>query len=174
MMQREQQIALLLLLLAMLSLAGGIYFFQEQRAELLEKQEKAGRNQREILQIENFMNAHLQEEDCAAELKKREELVQEQLPESMEQGKFLSMLQQKSLQHGAVLTEVIPGKARNLEQFAELSIETEVCGSYFQLLDFLEAMEQGGRFLRIENTKVKSENGTLHCRILFKIYAMKT
>lgn len=99
--------------------------------------------------------------------------MQEQLPESMEQGRFLSLLQQEALRHGVVLTEVMPGSARSTERFAELAVETEICGSYFQVLDFLEAMEQSGRFLRIENTKVKSENGLLHCRILFKIYAMK-
>ena len=172
-MRKEQRMAMVILVVTLLFLAGGVILLQQQRAELFVKQQQAGQNQQEILQIENFMNAHLQEEDYAAELKKREQVVQEQLPESMEQGRFLSLLQQEALRHGVVLAEVRPGSARSTERFAELAVETEICGSYFQVLDFLEAMEQSGRFLRIENTKVKSENGLLHCRILFKIYAMK-
>ena len=96
-MRKEQRMAMVILVVTLLFLAGGVILLQQQRAELFVKQQQAGQNQQEILQIENFMNAHLQEEDYAAELKKREQVVQEQLPESMEQGRFLSLLQQEAL-----------------------------------------------------------------------------
>ena len=125
-----------------------------------------------IVAIENFMNAHGNMDEFCRELERHQENSLKAMPEELEQGKFLEFLQRMAIHSHVELMGVVPGEKVCERDLVRLPIQVNFKCSYFELLDFLQGLQEGERFLQVRNAKVHSDKGKLVCEIDLTIFAM--
>ena len=151
------------------------YFFphaswQEEAASVQEAQE---REERDLVALENFMNAHRDLDAFSQETAKHQSLSMRAMPEELEQGAFLEFLQRLAIGNQMELLGVIPGKSVQEKDVLALPVQVKLSCNYYQLLDFLKGLQDGERFLQIRNARIHSEDGRLLCQLDLAIFAMK-
>ena len=157
-MKAEERLKLILAAGALLLCA--FYFFVH-----LPLQEKCRENEGQALQlreeriaVQNFQNAHLNQEEYQQELTERLKRANKALPPAMRQGDFLSRLQAEALGTGLELEEALPRERQTVEErCVALPVQFKVAGNYFQLLDFLQRLRGEERFYQLRQLKVKAK-----------------
>lgn len=149
--------------------------FVHQPLQASREAEKAKQQQDELLytKIANFKNAHMGEASPEAALETRRQQVDANLPEAMQQGGFLAMLQRTATEDGVHIREIKPEKLEEREGYAALPITLTIQADYFSLLDFLRDIEKLERFVSISDFSVVEEKGKLRCTMKFFIYAIR-
>ncbi len=130
-----------------------------QRAELSAKQEETSRLRQEIAEASAFRRAHPSPEKDARSAEARTRLVGAMIPEAMDEGAFLAETEKKAAAAGISFLGVAPGDTVKMDGFAGKKLKLSVRGDYFALLDFLYALEQQGRFVKIDAVRGKTDDG---------------
>ena len=123
--------------------------------------------------VQNFQNAHLDEQEYKKELTERLERAEKALPPHLGQGEFLGRIQQAALGTGLNLEQASPQERQQVEECVALPVQLRVAGDYFQLLDFLQRLRGDERFYQLRQLKVKAagESGKLEAEILLVMFA---
>ena len=135
------------------------FFYLPQRAELSAKQGEAVRLRREIAEASSFRRAHPSPEQETKSLGARTRFVDAMIPTRLDEGAFLAETEKKAAAAGVALLGVAPGDGEEADGFVQKKIRLSVRGEYFALLDFLYAMEQQGRFVKIDAVRGKTDEG---------------
>ena len=143
---------------------------QEEKAAILEDAEQISM---EIIEIENFMNKHTNLKEYAADLSKQMEKADHALPDSMAQSSIISLFQHHALDQQIQLASITPGQAKREHDLLMLPINIKLKCNYFQLLDFLKAIQEDGRFLKINQVVVHTTDDKLSFEIEAIAYAME-
>ncbi len=77
----------------------------------------------------------------------------------MEESSFLLEAERRAAETGVSLLGVAPGDAGMADGYARASIRLSVRGDYFALLDYLYALEQRGRFAKIDAVRGQVDDG---------------
>ena len=93
------------------------------------------------------------------------------LPAKLDVGVFLAEAEKRAADSGIALLGVAPGEPGTAGGFAAEKLRLSVRGDYFALLDFLYALEQQGRFVKIDAMRGKVEDGAFKGEIELWIYA---
>jgi len=125
-----------------------------------------------VTKITNFKNAHMDFLPYEAEIEKREKRVRGYLPASIGQGEFILAVERLALQNGMKLERIIPQQLVNGEDSLCLPLKVGLSGSYFSLLNFLQGLQQGERFVKVKDMSVKVEAGDMIVDLLLNIYAV--
>lgn len=138
-----------------------------------EKRSQEEKLQKEVLIVQNFYNAHLDEEEYRKELEERLERAEKALPLHLGQGEFLGCIQKVALGTGLRLEQAIPKEQETEEDCVALPVHIKVAGNYFQLLDFLHRLRDEERFYQLKQMKVKSvdDGGKLEADIMLVMFA---
>ena len=72
-----------------------------------------------------------------------------------------------------MLAAVAPGQIEEEGGVSRLPLDVELDGDYFHLLAFLKDLEKSERFVRMESTEIRSEDGRLHVKMRLSICAEK-
>ena len=114
---------------------------------------KAAKIQEEVLAVQNFHNAHLEEEEYRKELTERLERAEQALPPHLGQA--------------------LPQECQTVEECVALPVQLRVAGDYFQLLDFLQRLRGEDRFYQLRQMKVRTagDGGKLEADILLVMFA---
>ena len=151
------------------------YFFVHLPLQELceEKSSQATKLHEEAVAVQNFQNAHLDEQGYRKELAERLERAEKALPPHLGQGEFLGRIQQAALGTGLRLEQASPQERQQVEECAALPVQLKVAGDYFQLLDFLQRLRGDERFYQLRQMKVKSAGagGKLEADILLVMFA---
>ena len=91
----------------------------------------------------------------------------------MGQGDFLALLEREAQHEKLTLIAVAPGQIEEEGGVSRLPLDVELDGDYFHLLAFLKDLEKSERFVRMESTEIKSEDGRLHVKMRLSIFAEK-
>ncbi len=127
---------------------------------------------REVTEITNFQNAHLNFKEYREEVGKREKRVQEYLPADIGQGEFIQTIERLAIRNKMQLDRISPQKLVPGTQINCQPIQVGVTGSYFGLLKFLQGLQNGARLVVIENMSVKVNETNLAVDMLLNIYAV--
>lgn len=165
------------LLLVLLILAFAAAFFRwgylPQTEEIARLEAQTVQDKEELVRIQNFLNENMNAPENMKEMERRATAAKRRLPEEMEQSAFIALLEREAQHEKMALSSVVPGKATVEGEALRLPIEVEVDGDYFRLLAFLQALEASERFIRVENTEIKSDEGKLHVKLCLSIFASK-
>ncbi len=123
-------------------------------------------------EIVNFMNGHPDFPQYMEELGKQRERADRALPDSLEQGRFLGMLQQCALDHNILLQEIVPAEIRQEKEWYYLPIHLKLTCNYFQLIDFLEQLNAAERFMALQDMEVRKKEDALSCELTLHVYAI--
>lgn len=68
----------------------------------------------------------------------------------------------------AVFERLSPDKANGIGNYKVLKFEVACSGEYFQLIDFMDRLERGIRYVRIDEFEIRAENKSLklRCQVL--------
>lgn len=152
MKRRKEQTAFCLMALVsiLLGLAFYTFVYLPQRAELREKESAASELRREIEQVAAFQRSHPKPKVEAEAIFARETLLETMLPRRMDAGGFLAETERRAKEAALDLRGVSPETPVLSDGFARQRVTLSVRGDYFALLDFIFALEQQGRFVKID------------------------
>ena len=140
-------------------------------------QETAAENMRvrtTVVSVENYQNAHLDFAAFEKDLREQQTRAGHALPAQLEQGTFLTEIQQQALRHQVQLQGVIPGKVEEVDHVKVLPIQLKFHCSYFALLSFLRDLQESDRYISVKQTTVQMKDGLLDCEMVLNIFAMET
>ena len=170
MQQARSRVFLSGLVFLLLFLAGTMQL-KTQAVSIAERKEAVAKKEQEVLAVQNFMNAHLDVPAYEKKLQQRSQLVERQLPDVLDAGQVVLLLQREAVSKALVLTAIRPGKLQEQGQVSVFPVDISFTCNYFQLLDFLAALEEGEMFLQIADTKIQSVDGMLQCNVQVLFYA---
>lgn len=172
-LEGERKLKLTLAAGGMLLLA--FYFFVHLPLQELceEKSNQSIKFHEETVELQNFQNAHLDEQEYKKGLMERLERAEKALPPHLGQGEFLGRIQRTALGTGLKLEQAIPQERQQVEECVALPVQLKVTGDYFQLLGFLQQLRVDERFYQLQQMKVKAarEAGMLEADILLVMFA---
>lgn len=132
---------------------------------------EAMKDRKIVIAVQNYQNAHLDREAFMKEIVEAQQRADKAMPDEMEQGAFLSRLQQEAIGAGLKLRQVKPGEVDMEGDCRVLPVEVQMAGNYFQLLSFLRDLDKEERFMQLRDLKVHSEQGHLQCDMKICIFA---
>ena len=155
---------------------GAFYFFVHLplQDKCRANEAQASQLREERIAVQNFQNAHLNQEEYRQELAERLERADKALPSHLGQGEFLSRLQADALGTGLQLEEALPRERQAVEEHCvALPVQFKVAGDYFQLLDFLQRLRGEDRFYQVRQmkVKVKGKGSVLEAEMLIVMFA---
>ena len=145
--------------------------YEPQSDALRTKEAEAVSLRREIGEAAAFRRSHPDPAKEAKLVAERKRAVEMMLPARLEAGAFLLETEKSAAESGVTLLGVVPGEAGTKGGFAAEKLRLSVRGDYFELLDYLYALEQQGRFVKIDAMRGKVEDGVFKGDIELWIYA---
>ena len=143
------------------------------REEAEEIRRETGLVLQEVISIENFTNKHVNLKEYAEDVSKRHERAEKALPGELEQSVVIGMLQRNALQHRIQIVSVSPGQIKKESSLTVLPIRIKLNCNYFQLLDFLQSLQEEERFMKLDQLCVRTVDSRLSFEIEAAVYAMK-
>jgi type IV pilus assembly protein PilO len=170
---RASHICCLVLVVIVVLSIGFIYFvYKPQQMEIQFKKVVLEDEKAKIIGIENFINEHRDMKAYIEKINEKEIVVDEKLPEKENLSKFLSEAQTSAVQNKLNIKGIKPESIRQQPGFIEIPISISLRGTYFQLIDFLQSIENAKRFVRVKNVEVHAEEDMLELKCLLIIYCM--
>ncbi|MBQ8699064.1 MAG: type 4a pilus biogenesis protein PilO [Schwartzia sp.] len=161
--------------MAVLSALFGVSFYflsyAPQHDALRAKEAEAASLRRELGEWAAFRRAHPDPVKEATAVGERKNVVDAMLPERLETGTFLAEAEKRAASTGIVLLGASPGNPKMTDGLAMEKMRISVRGDYFALLDFLYALEQQGRFVKIDTMRGTVEDGVFKGDLELWIYA---
>lgn len=156
-----------------LLLWASVYFFVHEPLAAMAQEERgsAQKSRTDLILVDNYQNAHLDMAAYEKELTEHQARADRAMPDTLEQGKFLGMLQQEALRDHIELKQVMPKPVQQEGSLSILPVEIKMRCGYFALLAFLQGLDQCERYIQVEQTALHEENGMLNCSLLLRIYA---
>ncbi|MBP3691252.1 MAG: hypothetical protein J6I74_07995 [Schwartzia sp.] len=158
-------------LAAVLGVSFYLLSYEPQSDALREKEAEAVSLRRAIAEAAAFRRSHPDPAKEAKKLAERKRAVERLLPTRLDAGAFLLEAEKRAAESGVTLLGVAPGDAGMTGGFAAEKLRLSVRGDYFELLDYLYALEQQGRFVKIDAMHGKVEEGVFKGDIELWIYA---
>ena len=144
---------------------------QAARQEAMTETAKA---RAEVVAVENYQNAHLDFSAFEKDLLEQQARVDQALPDQLEQGRFLTTVQQLAFRHQVLLQSVTPGKVQEQDGVNALPVQLKFHCNYFALLAFLRELQATDRYISVDQMAIQVKDGSLDCDILLHIFAMGT
>lgn len=145
---------------------------QNLRIAELKVQCQAGGQQVQL--IEAYAAAHPDIEHYLNELDGKIGQVSKILPDNNNIRDFLVQAEQAAKESSVRLSQIKPGQAVNKNGYREIPVEIAVKGSYFQILEFANKLENGPRFNTITNISMRAQQGILDNTVSVIIYSYGT
>lgn len=170
---RAFHIFCLLMIVMFILSVGFIYFvYKPQQMEIQLKKVILKDEKAKIIDIENFINEHHDMKVYIEKMSAKEMVADEKLPEKENISKFLSEVQTNAVQNNLYLKSIKPESIQQRSGFIEIPISISSRGTYFQLIDFLQSIEDAKRFVKVKNIKVHAEDDMLEMKCSLLIYCM--
>lgn len=167
----RQRFCIMAVLAAVLGASFYFLSYVPQHDALRAKEAEAASLRHEIGAAAAFRRSHPEPAKEAKTEGERKRAVEAMLPAKLEVGAFLAEAEKKAAAAGVALLGVAPGDAGMADGFAREKLRFSVSGDYFELLDFLYALEQQGRFVKIDVMRGTVEGGSFKGEIELWIYA---
>ncbi len=175
-MRHGRKIFLSTVLLCLAAVAA--YFFlyhQPLERKILQLELDRRKAAQQSVDIINFKNRHGDLSKLMLDLNEQRNDLERALPPQLSQGEFINYMQSTALAHQIRLLEITPNTPTRDEALpiTRLPIRVHIECTYFELLDFLKALEQSERFIDIKNFKATStsEGARLNCELELMIFA---
>ena len=142
-------------------LGAAFYFFLHlpQHAELHAKEAEAFRLRQELAAADAFRRGHPEPAKEEKTVETRRRLLEVKLPPRLDGGAFMLEAERRAAESGVQLLGVVPGDGRDAGGLAKAPVRLSVRGDFFSLIDFLYALEQRGRFVKIDAMRGKVDDG---------------
>jgi len=169
--QARLRFCVMAVLAAVLGASFYLLSYEPQRNALRAKESEAVSLRREIESAAAFRRAHPDPAKEAKSAAERKRYLDAMLPARLEAGAFLAGAEKRAAESGVTLLGVVPEEPGTAGGFAAEKLRFSVRGDYFALMDFLYALEQRGRFVKIDAVRGKTEDGIFNGTIELWIYA---
>lgn len=144
--------------------------FREEAAEIRRETDLVSK---EVISIENFTNKHVNLKEYAEDVGKRHERAERALPGELKQSDVIGMLQRNALRYQIQLVSVSPGQIKKESSLMVLPIQIKLNCDYFQLLDFLQSLQEEERFIKLDKLCARTVDNRLSFEIEAAVYAME-
>ena len=126
----------------------------------------------QVVAVENYQHAHLDFSGYQKELSGQQERADRALPDEMEQGRFLGLLEYTARRNHVELEQVEPGQTFQKGETCALPIKVRFRCGYFDLLSFLREAGDGERFIRIDRVAVHGDHDGLDCTVNLSVFSL--
>lgn len=158
--------------ICLLLLASGYFFIHKPLVDMeQEARQVAEKSRTDLVAVDNYQNNHMDMAAYEKELVEHQARANLAMPDSLEQGTFLGMLQQEALRNHIELKQVVPKPVQQDGNLLILPVEVKMHCDYFSLLSFLQGIKECERYIQIEHTAVHEDSGALNCSLQLRIYA---
>ena len=166
------------LIIVVLSVALGVSFrgfiYEPQCERLMDMKNEISSLRQNLAKIESFRQKHPDTAAEMQELAKRIEFLKKLLPENLSAGAFLLKIDSYAKAADITLSGFTSGAPEIVDGIARERIRLTVKGDYFALLDFVYALEQGGRFVILNAVRgTAGDDGIFTGTIDISIFANK-
>ena len=152
------------------------FYHEPLERELRQMELSRQQTSKQAVDIINFKNENGDLDDVMLELDEQYEELERALPPKLFQGEFISYLQATALANQIQLKALTPGTVARDENLTvmRLPLRVQVECTYFKLLDFLKALEDSERLIKIENfsAKSKGDGEILICELELILFSM--
>lgn len=156
----REKALLLVVALIVLTMGWWLFFHMSIRAATARWEAEGMKAHAQLIDVQNYKNASGDRKARQAEQQKRHAFLAKALPESLEQGAFLSGLERLALADHLILLGVKPGEAiARSDGLQELPVTVTVQGDYFTVLSFLKGLDEqkaDGRFVLVRGLSLKT------------------
>lgn len=160
-------------LVCVMMMAGWYWLIHEPLSVGRQKMEmEAEQAMAQTVAVENYQHAHLDFSVYQKDLSGQQERADKALPDEMEQGKFLGLLEYTAKRNHVELEQVEPGQTFQMEEACVLPIKVRFRCGYFDLLAFLREAGDGERFIRIDRVAVHGEHDGLDCTMNLSVFSL--
>ena len=111
--------------------------------------------------------------EYAEDVGKRHERAERALPGELKQSDVIGMLQRNALRYQIQLVSVSPGQIKKESSLMVLPIQIKLNCDYFQLLDFLQSLQEEERFIKLDKLCARTVDNRLSFEIEAAVYAME-
>lgn len=168
----QEKAAIVIMLIALLlPLYEMMILFPAMEADEENKRQELSRLEARLAEVKQFQDAHSQPELYIKELSDKEQRLLLQVPEKINTSKFLAELQKLAVIKGVTLGVVRPAREERSGGFSNALISVTLRGGYFQLMDFIKAVEHGSMSVYIDSLSILSQGDKLECGIGLRIFS---
>jgi len=121
--------------------------------------------------VESFVLTHPNPEQYLVELDNKMIQIEKAFPENPDMSSFLVEIQQLAQDGGVQLGYLKAGKIDNKTGYQQLDVELAVVGDYLHIMDFLNRLENGSRFINVTNIAMQVGKDGLTSKLSAKIYS---
>jgi Tfp pilus assembly protein PilO len=147
------------------------YIYLPQKDAIHTKHRQLQEQQTKLAEINDFLKTYGDSGKYKQETEKLYLRASTRLPDKMEQGNFLTILQEKALLQNIQLSSILPGTIEAYGTYFSLPIQISFHCTYFQLLDFLQSLEEAERFFVVQGVNVHAASQELECMIHLLVYS---
>lgn len=146
----------LVISLVTIAVAFGFYYFaiRPQQGHLAVLKERQWVEQQHVEAINQFVRSNPDTEKVLREVAAKLNRINQMLPDAADVGGLLLQLERAGLQSHIQLLQIVPGSAVKKGELLEIPLEITIRGDYFQILDFLQRLENDARFVKITNINI--------------------
>ena len=123
--------------------------------------------------VEGFVLAHPNPEQYLLELDNKMMQLDKAFPENPEMSSFLVESQQLAQEGGVQLGYLKAGNIDNKTGYQQLDVELAITGDYLHIMDFLNRLENGSRFINVTTIAMQVGKDGLTSKLSAKIYSHK-
>lgn len=126
----------------------------------------------EVAVLQSVIARHENTDEWRRETETLRHKAQLALPSQTAQSDFIVFLQSAALRHNMRLVAVQPQKPHREADVLFIPIKLKMSGSYFDLINFLQTLQDGERFVTFDGMAVKSVGAALDITLDVTIYAL--
>ncbi len=125
----------------------------------------------QVVSLEMFRSRYPDPGKYNKEIVKERERLEQALPESMDPGDCLLLMERRATENKLRLTAIRPEDTEPEGGMGKCSVHMSLQCGYFELLDFLDALQSADRFIQFRQLHIKRENDRLNCELAVAVFA---
>lgn len=147
-----------------------LFVYQFQDGQILTLNNTITEEKNKTQNIETFIDNYPDISKYEQEIQNKIDLLNMKLPNNDGMAEFLITLENTAKKVGIRISNIKPSAPANKANIAEYNMEIVIHGNYFQILNFLKALEDIPRFNIINTIDVQGNDQLLNARVILSIF----
>ena len=149
----------------------GLLVYLPQAARNNELRAQLEERRQQVSLVEKFALAHPEADKYLAELDQRQIMLDKMLPNNPNLSDFILQVERGARESGVQVSQLKPAVSVNKEGYREIPVEILIKGNFFQTAAFIKKLEDGQRFMLVQNLSMLSKQGIIDSKLNISIYS---
>lgn len=134
-------------------------------------QEEINVVQQDVNKADKFRQEHSNYEVYEKNLTMKNDMFKGKIPEKIAIGSFMENISKAANREQLNIVKLEPNAISTEENYTSQSVDLELQGSYFQIIDFFRDLEKEKTFIGVDKVHISSQENIIRCNVTLKIYA---